>query len=56
MEKLLLFWISCGVSMEQQIFLSTCFSRSASQDRSKTPRLLSTFSLLILSKEIYPPD
>lgn len=33
MDKLLLFWISCGVSIEQEILLSICFSRNASQDR-----------------------
>lgn len=33
MEKLLLFWFSCGVSIEQQILLSIRSSRNVSQDR-----------------------
>lgn len=33
MGKLLLFWISCGVSIKQQILLSIRSSRNTSQDR-----------------------
>lgn len=55
MRKLLLFWISCGLSIKQQILLSIRSSRNASQDRKQNSQT-SQHTLLILSKEIYPPS
>lgn len=45
MERLLLFWISCRVSIEQQILLSIRSSGNTSQDRKQNTQNFSAHSI-----------